>query len=301
MPMEQYQADPSKVPSLTASIAHLLLTRTPRHAWLAHPRLNPRWAPDHAEKFDLGEAAHTLLCGDERAIQVIEAEDWRTKAAKEQREVARADGKIPMLAHQHACAERMVKSARAQLAQHEDGQRWFVERAGEAEQTLVWQEGDVWCRIRPDWIPHDGNLFPDYKTCTGSAGPSEWGRRQLFDLGNDLRAAFYCRGIRAVLKRPSPQYRFAVQELDEPHALNVMALSPSAFEQADRKVDFAIDLWRRCLHRNWWPGFAQRTAFVDAPPWESQAFEDRAALDTFLREEGTDMLALGMAMQAPLA
>lgn len=300
MGMEQYQSDPCLEPSISAGILHLLLTRTPRHAWLAHPRLNPRWSPESKQQFDLGDLSHTLLLGDERAVEIIVADDWRTKLAKEARDLARKEGRIPVLAYQHERAIRMVKVARAQLAQHEDGAHWFKRGTGEPEQTLIWQEGDDWARCRLDWSPHEGNLYPDFKTCAGSAGADEWGRRQLFDLGNDVRAAWYLRGIRAILRRPTPQYRFCVQELDEPHALNVMALSPSALEQAERKVDWALDTWRRCRARNFWPGYPKRTVWVDAPAWESQQFEDRAALQEYLRGEGTDLLALGMAFQAPL-
>ena len=42
----EYHADPAPEPSLSRSLAHTLLTRSPRHAWQAHPRLNPAWLPD---------------------------------------------------------------------------------------------------------------------------------------------------------------------------------------------------------------------------------------------------------------
>jgi hypothetical protein len=36
-----YHADPCPEPSLSAHIAALLCARSPRHAWAAHPKLNP--------------------------------------------------------------------------------------------------------------------------------------------------------------------------------------------------------------------------------------------------------------------
>ena len=47
-------------PTLSASIASLLLRDSPRHAYAAHPKLggHPR---DDSETFDLGTAAHAYL------------------------------------------------------------------------------------------------------------------------------------------------------------------------------------------------------------------------------------------------
>src|SRR3972149_6692059 len=85
--------------SLSASVAPLLLTRSARHAWLAHPRLNPAWAPEATEQTDLGTLAHALLLEqDDSRLVVVEADDWRTKAARLARVQALAAGKPPLLA-----------------------------------------------------------------------------------------------------------------------------------------------------------------------------------------------------------
>jgi hypothetical protein len=41
----------SPVPSLNSSIAKLLITRSPKHAWMQHPRLNPNYKPEVKEDF----------------------------------------------------------------------------------------------------------------------------------------------------------------------------------------------------------------------------------------------------------
>ena len=94
-PVDQYRADPCPQPSLTQSIAKVILDHSPLHAWHAHPRLNPRFVQDEEKKFDIGNTAHALLIGRGKSIAVIDADDWRTKAAKEAREAAAfAKGKI---------------------------------------------------------------------------------------------------------------------------------------------------------------------------------------------------------------
>ena len=90
MPLADYVRDPAPAPSLSASIAHLLLTRSPRHAWLAHPRLNPQWAPEEDERFDFGTIAHELLLeGHTNSAVVVDAPNWRKRAASEAKRAAR--------------------------------------------------------------------------------------------------------------------------------------------------------------------------------------------------------------------
>ena len=99
MPLTDYIADPAPEPSLSSSLAHTLITQTPIHAFMRHPRLNPGAPREESNKMDIGTIAHGLLLeGDESRIVLIEAEDWRTKEAKEQRDQAYADGKVPLLA-----------------------------------------------------------------------------------------------------------------------------------------------------------------------------------------------------------
>src|SRR5690242_20841585 len=99
LPAEQYHADDiADRPSLSASIAHLLVNQTPWHAWAAHPKLNPHYERVERDIFDLGNVAHQLILeGDAERVAVIDCSDWRTKDAREQRDEARAEGKVPLL------------------------------------------------------------------------------------------------------------------------------------------------------------------------------------------------------------
>ena len=70
-----YHADPCERPSLSSSIAKILLEKTPRHAWTAHPRLNPDFAAKDESKFDLGTAVHELMLGKGVGYTIIKAAD----------------------------------------------------------------------------------------------------------------------------------------------------------------------------------------------------------------------------------
>jgi hypothetical protein len=262
----EYHADCCPMPSLSSSIAKLLVSPggTPAHAWEAHPRLNPNYMTEESEKFDLGTAAHALILRDRAAFEIIEADDWRTKVAKDKRDEARVAGKIPLLSHQWGDINDMVTAAQLQLAAHADASGAFAD--GKPEQTLIWSEGDMWCRARLDWLPNKGPYFDDYKSTAASADPDVWDRA-MFGMGFDFQAAFYLRGIRALGLCDKPVFRFIVQENFKPFALSVVALMPGALDLASRDVEIAIRRWTDCLLHNRWPAYPTRTCYIDSPPW----------------------------------
>lgn len=273
-----YHADPCPEPSLSSSIAKLLVGRSPRHAWLAHPRLNPRHQNDESEKFDLGSAFHALMLGSGAEVAEIDAKDWRTQAAKDARDAARAAGHIPMLTAQAARARRMVERVRAQVQENEEAREAFA--GGVAERSIIWREDNgIWCRARLDWIPERGSAFPDLKSTEASASPDQWGRSVMFNTGCDIQDAFYRRGIQKLGIKADPYLLFVVAELDEPdHLIATHRCGLAASAIADRKVDRAIQLWKVCLERNRWPAYRQETAWQDPPPWHDQQWADREFL-----------------------
>ncbi len=296
IPAEVYHADPCPEPSLSSSVAKILNARSPRHAWMAHPQLNPDHVGENKVEYDIGTAAHGLLLEGESGVEVIDQVSYRTKAAREARDAAYAAGKTPLLPHQMVDVGAMSVAARQQLRAHDAGDP-FTD--GKPEQTLVWQEQGIWCRARLDWLKNTtSNLFYDYKTTT-NAHPDTWQRR-AFDLSYDMQDAFYCRGIRAVLGIEKPELRFVVQEKTPPYALCVVALTPAARALGDAKIHRAMGTWRACLRDNRWPGYPADVAYVDAPPWEEMRFEAAKARDQMLRDAGGDHLQAALHWQAPL-
>lgn len=270
MSTEAYHADPCPEPSLSCSIAKLICLSSPAHARHEHPRLNPTAVHEESERFDIGTAAHAVLLEGEAAVTVIDAKDWRTNAAKEQRDQSRAAGRIPLLAGVWGDVQAMVQAARVQLDRHKDGGREMF-RDGDAERTLIWQEEDgTWCRARLDWlrIAQDGLhrwAIDDYKTTGASANPDDW-TRTLFSAGTDIQVAFYKRGVKA-LTGAEAAFRFAVQENYPPYALSVISLGPGALMLAEKKVLYALEQWRDASDRNDWIGYPRRTCYADLPEW----------------------------------
>jgi len=274
-----YHADPCEQPSLSSSIAHLLVTSSPRHAWTAHPKLNPAYEPIHDAKFDIGNVAHALLLEErdpEEAVVLVHADSWRTNAAKEQRDQAYEEGKTPLLAHQAEEVAAMMQATRGQLEQIEADPPLFKD--GRAEQTLIWEEDGVTCRALLDWLRDDHAAIDDLKTTSASANPEKW-TRTLYAIGSDVQAAFYLRGLRAVGQHPGwtdlSAFRFVVQETAPPYALSVVSLGPAALEIAESKVEYAISKWRECLERDEWPAYPTKVCYAELPAYEEQRWLER--------------------------
>jgi hypothetical protein len=302
MSAEDYHADPCPVPSLSASVAKILIAQTPRHAWTAHPRLNPDFQREEDGAFDLGNAAHSLMLGDPKKFAIVDFDDWRTKDAKSAREKARADGRIPMLAKHWTRVNRMVEVGRMQLAGHDDAFDAFTN--GKPEQTLVWEEHGTWFRVRLDWLPDDRTkCFDDFKS-TGSADPDAF-QRVAYSVGHDVQAALYRRGIRAVFGIEKPRIRFIVQEIEEPFALSSIRLNDEAMDLGDYKVDKAVSRWRWCMNHGAWPAYPAVTCTIGPPAWHEGQVLAREEADAAIARQagmkpGADLLELALKFQAPI-
>ncbi len=302
VPEAIYHADPCPEPSLSHSVAVALLDRSPAHAYAMHPRFGGESEFETDSKMDIGKAIHAGLTRTPAALAIVDAPDWRTKAAKDQRASAHAEGKVPLLRHQFEDVRRAIDTATAQIQTHPDiAPHWF-EDAGLGEQTRGWREARdgvaFWCRARIDWLPAVVGPFYDLKTTAGSADPDTWSKR-LFDGGYDVQAAFYRRGLRAVGFRDVTEARFVVLEQSPPHALSVIALDPHALAMAEEKVERALDLWAHCLKTGAWPGYPNRICYAEAKPWQAQLHAERQDRARFARETGGHIAADMLHWQKP--
>lgn len=265
VPASVYHADFGGLgaPSLSKSVAHILLTKSPAHARVAHPKLNPDYVNVEKDIFDIGTVVHALLLEGEAGVSIVEKSDWKTNEAKEAKQAARDKGIVPLLAKDWDRCEKMVNAARRQLEMLDLDPAPFTN--GKAEQTLVWDDNGVNCRARFDWIHDDLSAVDDYKSTGLSADPNLWGKT-MFRMGADLQAAFYLRGLRLALG-VEPQWRFVVQETFAPYALSVVTPAPEVIAHAELKAENAIDTWRRCLADNHWPGYTRELGVIELPAW----------------------------------
>lgn len=269
----QYHADPCPVPSLSSSIARTLLSRSPKHAWAEHPRLNPRYQSEEKKEFDRGKAAHALLLEGADRMEVIPFKDYRKADAQAQRDAARLAGKYPVLEADYQAVLEMVYVAKAAIAENIDLSGLTL-ADGRAEQSLFWNEGEAWCRARLDWLANDLSVILDYKTTGASANPDDF-VRTLVGNGYDVQDAFYRRGLAALRGRQGTRFLFLVQEVDPPFACSFLALSPAFMELAQEKVEEAIGTWRECMKSGVWSAYPNRICYLEPPAWHVARWAER--------------------------
>jgi len=243
LPMKQYL----DLQAFSSGLGQRILAQSPLHAWTESP-WNPDRERDDSGTADIGTFAHAcLLEGGTDALVICPFDDWRKNDAKAMRDAARAAGQLPILAHKVPEVEAMVAAAKNYISTSELS---GIFSTGEPEQTIVWTEGDVLCKARPDWLNPAMKICLSYKTTAGSAQPDAWIRTQLpqYDLG----IALYGRGTgkRAVIT--------LVQEQSAPFSCSLIGLDPAYQALAESKLDQALSMWKACLELGKFPAYPTR-------------------------------------------
>lgn len=281
IPEREYHADPvGPSPSLSSSIAKLMVLKSPRHAWLEHPRLNKAKALEIEKadrKRDVGTATHKLVLGAGKTIKTLNFSDYKGGPARKARDEALAAGMVPLLADDLDRAEGAAKAIRAEIV---GTQLEGIFDDGDPEVTLVWRDvGGIWCRSRLDFLPRAARqggfiTVPDIKT-NGGADLDKW-NRTAFDIGANIQAAFYERGLRALIPNIRKlEFLFAVAEQEEPHGVKVFGIGGEALEKARGYVDLAMKAWAACITAGSWPGYSKSTTWLDEPVYYALSMEMR--------------------------
>lgn len=267
MPAATYHTDPCEVPSLTASMAHVLVSKSPMHAWLLHPRLGGK-RREATREMNMGTLAHALLLGCEHELVVVQADDWRSQAARDLRDAARAAGQVPCLQRELDEARTAVKGVRARL------NALKMKLSGKSEVSIFWSEqaddgSTVQCRGRIDHLllTKQRAIIYDLKSCR-SAHPKAC-QMHAFAYGYDIQAAAYRSALAHVLPKYAgrEEFRFLFAELEEPYAVTPCAPAGTLRELGSRRWRRAINTWAACTASKKWPGYAEGLLQLEAPHW----------------------------------
>lgn len=281
-----YHADPCEEPSLSSSLAKIILRQTPRHAWQEHPRLNPELEQTDDGKFDLGSVAHEIILGKGGGFDVLDFDSWSTKDAKKARAASREIGRTPILKDQHESALAMSKAINERLLEIPECRDIFDEDArgfvnGNAETVLIWRDiGGPLCRAMIDWWGPTELEVWDLKTTAAGLSDSAL-KRTIINLGYDLSAGFYRRGLHAL--RPGLlgrlKWRWIFVEAAAPFECRVIEADAMTLEIGDRKAALAITKWHKCTEANEWPGYPARVDRLEYPEWAYGQWIDHEAGD----------------------
>lgn len=278
-PVDAYFADPTSGPSLTQSLAKILIEHSPLHAMMAHPKLAPPTADeDEGEKYDkakaIGNAAHGLMLDRGKTIAIGEFDSWRKKEAQAFKDEACAAGKEPILRKHFDTAAAMVDSALEQLHRIPGCERAFTD--GDSEVVIANCEDGIWLRSMLDWITPDLREVWDYKTGGQSVGPYDTGRL-MANAGWHIQSAMHER----ILDRLDPKgagrrkFYYVAQENEPPYALTVNEIGESALTIGRKQIEYAFRTWAMCVTKNIWPSYPMRIIRPELPAYFENAWLGR--------------------------
>lgn len=261
---DTYHADPVPSGSLSFSGAKRML---PPHCPALYKHDRDNGGRPNKRTFDFGHAAHGLILGAGRPLVVVDADDWRGKAAREARDAAYAAGDVPILASEHKQAQGMAEA----ILRHPKASALLTPGSGKPEQSLFRRDKQtgVTLRSRLDWLPNytgSGLLtVPDYKTAI-SAYPQAFSRSAA-SYGYHMQAAWYSDMVTALGLADEVRFLFIVQEKTAPYLVSVVEFDDEALAIGRRLNREAIDVYADCVKRDRWPGYSKDTELIALPTW----------------------------------
>jgi len=273
---ERYHSDPCERPSISASLATILTNQTPAHAYLAHPRLGGA-KRDSTRSMDHGTLCHALMLGIGQEIVPIYADDFKTKAAREERDAVRESGKLPILASEYEEAMRSTRLIREKLADR------GVVLNGKSEVVAVWEEAladgrKVLCRAMMDHLILAKGKVYDLKFSgknLGKVGDS------FTDFGYEIQEEVYHRALAKLVPElvGRTDLEFLFCETEAPYCIRRIAGDGQMRDLGRRKFKRALYTWADCLERDSWPEYSPELTRVSPKPWAVMAEDDHGFID----------------------
>jgi hypothetical protein len=267
LPASVYHSDPVRGGSLSSSGAKLLGPKS-------CPALFRHWADNHnggsrpSKALDIGTAAH--------AVVLVDAADWRTKAAKEQRDAAHLRGATPLLAHEY----KQVRALADAVMADPTASRLFEPGGGLSEQSLFWLDDEftVWRRAMLDRLPDDVDdngyfVIPDLKT-TRSVEPGSLAR-DMATFGYHQQAAWYIDGVQALGLAPPGSVAFLLVFVmkEPPYLVRTVQVHPDTVALGRRQNREALTTFRSCRQSGVWPGYGGDVTSLSLPGWARRDIE----------------------------
>jgi hypothetical protein len=270
LPMAEYRGQPADAMSMASSDAITLTDSTPAH-------LQASWAydGDDSKEADLGTIIHTLILEPHRkasAIEIIDAADWRSKAAQEARDAARAAGKTPILPKHVKQVEGAVAAVRAHpvaaalLSKGKAEQSWFAK-----DKTT-----GLYLKARTDFFTED-RIILDVKS-VASASP-EFLQRRVYDGGWFQQSPWYCDVVERVDGSPAKGYAWIIVEQKPPHSVVIRRPDANTLMHGHRLNQKAFATFARCVKENQWPSWSDSVEDLTLPTFAMYRLEEDGVKD----------------------
>ena len=218
-----------------------------------------------SKAMDFGSVVHSLILGAGKKFAVIDADSWRTNAAKEAQEQARAEGRIPILKEDYLRA----KAVADKVLQHPT---WgYLFHGGQPEVAAKWidPETGITCRARFDYlrpkVEGKRRVIVDLKTAR-SAHPDTFGRA-IGEYGYAIQAAFYSDGARVLGLDDDPLFVFVVAETEAPFCITVGVLDAQDAALGRAQASLARRIFKQCVETGTWPEYADDLVTFQTPAY----------------------------------
>lgn len=269
------------VPRLHQSIAHVLISRSPLHAWQQHPELGGEPREPSAAMTD-GSLLDAMLLGCGPEVVVIDPSDypskpkrkgeegtvpngWTNDAIREARDQVIVEGKLPILLDDHAALLETVAVLRLKM------ERKGVRLTGQSQVTVKWTSpnADVPCEGRLDHLildEHSALIYDLKKTRNASRDAIT---RSMVDYGCDIQRAAYVEAIETLYPHLAGRVRmrFLFCETEVP-CVSVAEPTGTMRALGEHKWRRACLKWDECLRSGTWPDYSDDVMLIEAKPYQ---------------------------------
>lgn len=221
--------------------------------------------PVQKDIFDEGALAHRLILGAGDDVHVVDAYDWRTKAAQQAKKDERSAGHRVVHRGDLLAASKMARTVRSTP----EAQR-LLSRPGKAEMSMFATDPDTGIRVRGrmDWLTTEDDGTPcivDVKTTATNTHPDAL-TRQIASFGYHQQAAFYT-DLLALCGQPGATFYFIFVPHIGAHKPRVVRLEPEAIERGRDLNRQAIETFIACTKANEWPCNHEQLITLGIPAW----------------------------------
>jgi hypothetical protein len=137
---------------------------------------------------------------------------------------------------------------------------------GESELSIFWidEETGLWLKCRPDFLPYNCQLVPDYKTTTSAKPENLW--TSFIDYGYHLQAAMYRQGIKAVTGLEVENFFFVMQEKEPPFISQIFVPDELMIDSGEKQMRYAIDRYVECKETGIWQAYSDKIIQLSLAP-----------------------------------
>lgn len=128
---------------------------------------------------------------------------------------------------------------------------------GESEVSLFWidEETGLMLKCRPDFLPSNHLLVPDYKTCQSVNPEVFYG--DFIKYGYHIEAAMYMDGIFAVFGDEVETFFFVAQEKEPPYITQVYVPDSGIINYGHKAVRLGIEKFIECQQKGFWGSYSE--------------------------------------------